>query len=248
MKRNLLKLLGIVMTSVLLMGNPMYLETVHAEPVIVYDFSGYAIPEGQADKLTVDSSTIELMKTQPAYIVGFVDALATKYNNAGAVINKVSEITYLSSVVNGITPGGTHIPTYTTAALNITVPETTAASYVDVNITTQTLTVYSNNQPVITTPIVTGNISRHNDTPIGDFSVKYKQRDRTLIGPNYRSFVHYWMRIVNNVGIHDASWRKNFGGELYKTGGSHECINVPPAIMPSIYSSVPEGTPVYVHY
>ena len=34
-----------------------------------------------------------------------------------------------------------------------------------------------------------------------------------------------------NIGIHDASWRDTFGGTIYKTSGSHGCINVPPAFV-----------------
>ena len=89
------------------------------------------------------------------------------------------------------------------------------------------------------------------DTPTGNFSAIYMQRNRTLVGPNnsYRSFVKYWIRITTNmaVGIHDASWRSEFGGNIYLTNGSHGCINVPPSIMPSIYEAVSLGTPVIVH-
>ena len=29
------------------------------------------------------------------------------------------------------------------------------------------------------------------------------------------------------VGFHDATWRNRFGGTIYKTNGSHGCINTP---------------------
>ncbi len=120
-------------------------------------------------------------------------------------------------------------------------------NYIDINITTQTLTLFQNGVGTYATPVVTGNVRAGHNTPQGLFSVQYKQLDRTLKGEDYESFVHYWMRIVNNVGIHDANWRKNFGGEIYKTNGSHGCINVPPSLMPPLYAAVPVGTPVWVH-
>jgi lipoprotein-anchoring transpeptidase ErfK/SrfK len=54
------------------------------------------------------------------------------------------------------------------------------------------------------------------------------------------------MPVYKGVGIHDASWRSSFGGEIYKTSGSHGCINVPTDVMPTIYNSVPKGTPVII--
>jgi lipoprotein-anchoring transpeptidase ErfK/SrfK len=230
---------------------------------LTYDFTGYAVPTGQPMQLNVDASTIELMRVNPAYIIGFVDALAIKYNIGDAAIDKASEIRYLQSVVLGPETTAIRKPVYKLKPS--AVPETSAiaaptttttpaqipvASSVDVNITTQTLTVISNGVAVLSTPIVTGNIKAGNGTPTGTFSALYKQRNRTLIGPHnsYRSFVNYWIRIVNNVGIHDATWRSNFGGNIYNGHGSHGCINVPLAAMPAIYEAVSLGTPVNVHY
>ena len=68
-----------------------------------------------------------------------------------------------------------------------------------------------------------------------------------LVGPNYRSHVNYWMPIVGHIGIHDADWRNEFGGEIYKTSGSHGCINVPPENMPELFAAVQTGTKVIVH-
>lgn len=122
-----------------------------------------------------------------------------------------------------------------------------AGNYIDINITTQTLTLFQNGVGTYAVPVVTGNVRAGHSTPQGLFSVQYKQLDRTLKGEDYESFVHYWMRIVNNVGIHDANWRGSFGGEIYRKNGSHGCINVPPSLMPALYAATPEGLPVWVH-
>lgn len=245
------KLINLLTILFILGMSTLFTNEVRAETIITYDFSQYEIPEGQPTTLTVDSSTLEIMKSQPTYIAAFVDALSARYNTPSAIINKTVEITYLSNVINGISLGGNHIPTYISALSNTLVMDT-VGTYVDVNITTQTLTVVSNGQPVLVTPIVTGNINKGHGTPTGNFSVQYKQRNRTLIGKNnsYRSFVRYWARFTSasvGIGLHDASWRANFGGDIYLTNGSHGCVNIPPSVMPTIYDSIAVGTPVNVH-
>ena len=39
-----------------------------------------------------------------------------------------------------------------------------------------------------------------------------------------------------------------FGGEIYKTNGSHGCINTPTDIMSELYDMVEIGTPVIMLY
>ena len=48
--------------------------------------------------------------------------------------------------------------------------------------------------------------------------------------------------------MHDASWRSSFGGNIYKTNGSHGCINLPPSVAQELYSYVEKGTPVICYY
>ena len=64
----------------------------------------------------------------------------------------------------------------------------------------------------------------------------------------YESFVKFWMPFNGGIGMHDASWRGSFGGDIYKYSGSHGCINMPPKKMPKFYNMIEIGTPVAVHY
>ena len=48
-------------------------------------------------------------------------------------------------------------------------------------------------------------------------------------------------------GLHDAPWRGGFGGNIYFTGGSHGCLNLPPAIATKLFDNVQHGTPVVVY-
>ena len=52
--------------------------------------------------------------------------------------------------------------------------------------------------------------------------------EHTMTGNYGSAFVHYFIRVTQDgVGLHDASWRKKFGGDIYLTDGSHGCINMP---------------------
>ena len=85
-------------------------------------------------------------------------------------------------------------------------------------------------------------------TPAGVNYVNNKQRNRVLRGEGYASPVKYWVPVKGAIGIHDANWRSEFGGEIYKTNGSHGCINTPTEIMSQLYDAVEIGTPVIMFY
>ena len=121
-------------------------------------------------------------------------------------------------------------------------------TYVEIDYTNQHLWYYENGKRILDTPIVSGNISRGNGSPDGVFKIAYKQKDATLVGENYASSVDYFMPFAYNVGIHDARWRSTFGKEIYKTSGSHGCINLPPKKAAKLYELLAVGTPVIAYY
>ena len=75
-----------------------------------------------------------------------------------------------------------------------------------------------------------------------------KNRNRILKGANYRSFVNYWVPVYGGIGLHDATWREEFGGEIYKKSGSHGCVNTPLEKMAELYDLLEVGMPVVIHY
>ncbi len=121
-------------------------------------------------------------------------------------------------------------------------------SYVEVNLTTQHVYVYKNGEMVLDSPCVSGNISKGHGTHTGVYPIAYKQKDATLRGDNYESHVNFWMPFNLGEGLHDATWRSKFGGALYKTSGSHGCVNLPLAKAEKIYDIVEAGWPVIVFY
>ena len=120
-------------------------------------------------------------------------------------------------------------------------------SYVEVNKTAQHMFCYVNGECVLDSDCVTGNVSKDYNTPCGAFSLTYKQKDRILRGPGYSSHVNYWMPFFGGYGLHDATWRSSFGGSIYKTRGSHGCVNLPLSIAKELYEYVEAGFPVLVY-
>lgn len=121
-------------------------------------------------------------------------------------------------------------------------------TYIEIDMTEQKMYYYAAGELELETDIVTGNTGRRMGTPQGINYIHGKQRNQILRGADYESFVKYWVPVVGNIGIHDASWRGSFGGQIYQTGGSHGCINTPTANMSQLYEMVEVGMPVIMFY
>ena len=116
-------------------------------------------------------------------------------------------------------------------------------TYVEINMTAQHLFLYKDGQKILETDFVSG-APFHTETPNGVYGITYKERAHTMTGEDYRVETSYWMPFNGNIGMHDATWRTKFGGSLYKTNGSHGCINLPYYATRTIYQTVDKGTPV----
>lgn len=140
-------------------------------------------------------------------------------------------------------------PIYTQKALyrdedEIGTTDDIGKTYVEINITRQHLWFYKDGKLITQGPIVTGNPSKGNSTNLGVYMLNYKQKEATLRGHNYESGVTYWMPFNGNIGIHDASWRYSFGGDIYKRNGTHGCVNAPLYLAKTIFNNIEDGTPI----
>lgn len=121
-------------------------------------------------------------------------------------------------------------------------------TYIEVDLARQKLWYYKDGVMQLETNVVTGNPNRGNGTPTGTDRIWSRERDRYLTGETYRSKVSYWAPINwSGIGLHDASWRSSFGGNIYRSGGSHGCINIPPGVMKNLYPQTFTGMPVIVY-
>lgn len=127
------------------------------------------------------------------------------------------------------------------------------SSYIEVTISGQKLWLYKDGKQVLSTSIVTGNVARGKGTPTGIYSISYLDRDTVLRGPDwdgstYESPVSYWMPFNGGIGFHDATWRSQFGGDIYSSNGSHGCVNMPPNAAATLFNNIRSGFPVVVRY
>lgn len=164
----------------------------------------------------------------------------------GWVISKANEKARLLSDLEGGEPVERE-PVYEQRAVQ-SGSDDIGDTYVEIDYTNQHLWYYKNGDLQLETDIVSGNIKLGNGSPDGVFKIAYKERNATLVGENYASDVAYFMPFAYNVGIHDASWRSSFGEEIYKTNGSHGCINIPAKTAKKLFEMLETGTPVIAYY
>ena len=121
-------------------------------------------------------------------------------------------------------------------------------TYVEINLTAQHLFLYKDGKVVLESDFVSGKDTKDRKTPGGVFGITYKERDATLVGADYETPVSYWMPFNGSIGMHDATWRRKFGSNIYKSGGSHGCINLPFNVAARIYDEIEKNTPVICYY
>lgn len=124
--------------------------------------------------------------------------------------------------------------------------------YVEIDLVNQTVYMYKDGNCIIQTPCVTGSVAAGHETPPGVFYLTFKEKNRYLQGTNndgskYKSYVNYWMPFNGGIGLHDATWRGAFGGNIYKTSGSHGCVNLPKDAAAVIYENITYDMPIIVH-
>lgn len=123
------------------------------------------------------------------------------------------------------------------------------SSYVEADLTNQHLYLYYQGNLVLETDFVSGIMTDPGCvTPYGVFGLTYKTTNAVLRGDNYETPVSYWMPFHGNFGMHDATWRTEFGGDIYLTNGSHGCLNLPLDKAAAIYGYVSTGFPIICYY
>jgi len=196
-------------------------------------------------------------------IKNYIDLLSNNYNTIGGTRNFISSSGKTINIGGG-DYGWSIDRTKETQALILAIKEgqtivrepvyiQTALShgnndigntYVEIDLTNQHLWFYKNGSLITQGDIVTGNVSANHATPGGIYRLKYKERNAVLIGPGYSAPVTFWMPINGGIGIHDANWRSVFGGNIYKTDGSHGCINSTYYLAKAIFDNIEPGVPV----
>lgn len=239
----------------------------YADIRITYTFGEeQEVLDGQtvSEWLQVDGTKVTLDKTQvEAYVAALRKShdtifrprtFKTSYGTEVTInkgdygwwMNSEQEVKELTEMIER-GESGERTPVYHQTAQSYGTPDY-GDTYVEINLTAQHLFLYKAGEVILESDFVSGNSARGYDTPGGIYGVTYKQRNATLNGENYSTPVSYWMPFNLNIGMHDANWRGSFGGNIYKTNGSHGCINLPPSKAKQIYENIEKGTPVICYY
>ncbi len=120
-------------------------------------------------------------------------------------------------------------------------------SYAEVNVASQHMWLYKSGELAMESNIVTGNPGTGHDTPTGAFHIRALRTDTTLNGEDYSVDVAYFIVFADDIGFHDAVWQPYFGGDLYRTNGSHGCVNMPLESVEEMYELVYMNMPVFVY-
>lgn len=211
--------------------------------------------------LTVDDNF--LISFDEEKVKAYIEELANKYNSIGKTRNFVTasgKIIALDGGDYGLSINTVEETEASSAAIKegqtITRPPAylqtvlsygnndIGSTYVEIDLTKQHLWFYKNSSLIAEGDVVTGNVSSNHTTPKGIYRLKYKTRNTILRGIDYAAPVDYWMPFNGGIGIHDASWRSEFGGNIYMTDGSHGCINSPYNLAKTIYDNIEVDTPI----
>jgi hypothetical protein len=202
-------------------------------------------------------------------VYSFVQSLASKYNtyahsrsfttslgdtitvsggDYGWIIDRDDETAQIIADLQSSETNIERDPVYQQTAMAAG-PNDLGNTYLEIDYDNQHFYYYQNGELKLDSDIVSGNVNVGNGSPDGIFSLKYKQKDATLVGEDYESKVRYFMVFAYNVGFHDADWRSSFGGSIYLSSGSHGCINLPVSVAESLYNLLSsDKIPVIAYY
>lgn len=231
---------------------------------------------GEGALETLDSDTIHSWVTiaddlsvsvDEGAIETYVKSIAKKYNTAytkrnfktttgqtvtiskgdyGWRMNQPTEKKALTQMVRDAESGTRTVEYYQRAVVHS--DKDWGSTYVEINLTAQHLYFYKNGKLIVETDFVSGNSAKGYDTPAGIYGITYTEKDAVLKGEDYRTPVSFWMPFNGGIGLHDATWRNKFGGTIYKTNGSHGCVNLPYNAAKTIFENIKKNDPVICYH
>jgi LysM repeat protein len=143
-----------------------------------------------------------------------------------------------------VIPGGASNQSLAQPSPTYTNPE--EARWIDVNLSTQTLTAYEGQTPVMQALVSTG--IWQTPTVVGTFKIYVKYPSTRMIGDiggDYYDLpdVPHVMYFYEGYGLHGTYWHNNFGTPM-----SHGCVNLSQTDAAWLYDWTSVGTKVVTHY
>lgn len=171
-------------------------------------------------------------------------------NEYGYMVNEEEEFARLLSDIRANTSVERE-PVYLYAGYGRNGVDDLDGTYVEVNLTAQRIWFYVKGELIVESDVVTGSVAKKTETQTGAFPLAYKQSPGKLTGGNaengWSTDVDYWMPFFDGQGLHDATWRNSFGGNIYQNGGSHGCVNLPHETAKKIYDNIDAGVAIILY-
>lgn len=127
-------------------------------------------------------------------------------------------------------------------------------NYIEIDLKKQKVYVIKNGKVYYSCKAITGRPVADRETRKGVYFIKEHRTNYTLRGTTpgdtYETFVKYWVRITwTGTGFHPASWQpwSRWTKDLYKTRGSHGCINLEPKAAEKIYKLAKYRMAVFIY-
>jgi hypothetical protein len=165
---------------------------------------------------------------------------AIKKGTYGQTVNSEEEIKQLGSDILS----GTDVSRNVTMKANA--DDYKLGTFIFLSIKDQKVRMYKKGKKILDAPVVTGKDTADRRTTPGAYYIFYKKSPAVLKGPGYASRVDFFAAFHNGQGFHNAPWRNQFGGSIWKTNGSHGCVNMSYKDGQLVYANCKVGTPVFI--
>ena len=123
-------------------------------------------------------------------------------------------------------------------------------NYIEVSLSEQKVYVFRKGKVAFKCRCISGLPVEGRTTPTGTYYIKEHRRNYTMKGDDYETFVKCWVRITwTGTGFHPATWQpwSRWSKTLYKTRGSHGCLNLKPDDAEKIYQMSKYQEAVFIH-
>ena len=124
-------------------------------------------------------------------------------------------------------------------------------NFTEIDLTAQKIYVWRNGKVAFKCRTISGKPVKDRQTRTGAYFIKEHQTHRILRGENYATPVNNWVRIMwTGTGFHGAPWQpwSRWSKTLYRSRGSHGCLNLSPSDSKKIYDLTKYREMVFIHY
>ena len=139
-------------------------------------------------------------------------------------------------------------PVFAVEAGNRSSTNDIGSTYIEIDLDNQRMVYYEAGKPVIDTGIISG--FPHDEatmTPTGTYILRTKVSPGTIVDNWDTQDVYFLLGFGEDLAISDATWRLEFGGDVYYWEGTDGSIEVPLEEMDKLYQAVSEGTAIVIY-